>query len=312
MYDVPVLMNVFRRPDLTRRVIGALAQIRPKKVYVAADGPRIGVEGEKEKCDHVRALFENLPWDCEVNTYYREVNAGSRVNESGGISWFFSHEPYGIILEDDCLPHIDFFRYCQELLLHYQDDKRIMHIAGTQVIPDYKSEDSYFFSRIPLGWGWASWSDRWEKYDESMADYPEFRDTNMITRLIDDTNYQRLWTGIFNAVYEKKVDAWDFIWIYYVIKNNGICINPARNLVSNIGFGQDSTYCVDEGHKHANLPIHELGEFMHPHDVKIDHRAVKLIYELVWNTLPYSSLCDFLKMFTRKCLTILSCNRGGQ
>jgi hypothetical protein len=302
MYDVPILMNVFRRPIHTIQVINAIAKVKPKRLYVAADGPRPGVEGESEQCAQVRILFEKLPWDCQVHTFYREQNVGSRLNESGGMSWFFSHEPVGIILEDDCLPHIDFFHYCRELLFRYKNDKRIMHIAGTQVIPNYKLDASYFFSRIPLGWGWASWADRWAHYDESMADYAEFRKSNHIAKLISDPNYQNLWRNIFDAVYEKKVDAWDFIWIYYVIKNNGICINPTKNLISNIGFGKESTYCEDANHKHANLPVFELGELVHPRGIKIDEKAVRLIYEYIWNTLPYK----FFQSNSRKFLYMAS------
>jgi hypothetical protein len=44
---------------------------------------------------------------------------------SGGIERFFEHEEQAIILEDDCLLHPDFFRFCDELLDCYVDDERI-------------------------------------------------------------------------------------------------------------------------------------------------------------------------------------------
>ena len=40
--EIPVLLTVFNRPDKTRAVIEALRQIKPKRLFVSADGPRPG------------------------------------------------------------------------------------------------------------------------------------------------------------------------------------------------------------------------------------------------------------------------------
>src|SRR5260221_14132562 len=49
MLDVPVLLIVYRRPDLAARVLDTIAAARPRRLFVAADGPRSAAE--REGCD---------------------------------------------------------------------------------------------------------------------------------------------------------------------------------------------------------------------------------------------------------------------
>src|ERR1700719_4166589 len=100
----PVLFLAFNRPDSTRQVFDAIRSARPPKLYIAADGPRIDRPGEAKLCSEVRDIAVSVDWPCEVKTLFRENNLGCKAGVSGGITWFFSHEDEGIILEDDVLP----------------------------------------------------------------------------------------------------------------------------------------------------------------------------------------------------------------
>ena len=51
-----------------------------------------------------------------------------------GIDWFFSYEAAGIILEDDCLPTEEFFRYCDVMLDKFKDNNKIYAISGNNFI----------------------------------------------------------------------------------------------------------------------------------------------------------------------------------
>ena len=54
----------------------------------------------------------------------------------------------GIVLEDDCLPHPSFFRFCEELLERYREDERIAMVSGDNFQFGRKRGDrSYYFSR---------------------------------------------------------------------------------------------------------------------------------------------------------------------
>lgn len=108
--NTPILFLVFNRPDTTIRVFETVRQAKPPRLYVAADGPRKDKIGEKEKCEEVRSIIKKVDWSCEVKTLFRDENLGCGRAVSQAITWFFEQEEEGIILEDDILPHPDFFR----------------------------------------------------------------------------------------------------------------------------------------------------------------------------------------------------------
>ena len=126
-FNTPVLFIIFNRPDTTQQVFKAIRQVRPKYLYVAADGPRPDKIREKEKCEVAREIIKQVDWDCEVKTLFRNNNLGCKIGVSSAISWFFDNVEEGIILEDDCVSSISFLPFCSELLEYYRNDKDIHH-----------------------------------------------------------------------------------------------------------------------------------------------------------------------------------------
>ena len=46
----PITIIAFRRPDLTRRVLEAVAEVRPQKLFVFTDGPRPDHPEDESAC----------------------------------------------------------------------------------------------------------------------------------------------------------------------------------------------------------------------------------------------------------------------
>ncbi len=154
----PVALIIFNRPDTTERVFAEIAKARPPKLFIIADGPREDRPGEAERCASARAIVDRVDWNCEVQKNYSDVNLGCGARPATGISWVFDQVEEAIILEDDCIAHPTFFRFCDELLEKYRDDERIMHIAGNNFqFGNQRTSFSYFFSHHNICWGWASW-----------------------------------------------------------------------------------------------------------------------------------------------------------
>jgi hypothetical protein len=173
--QTPVLFVIFNRLDTTNIVFKAIRKAQPKKLYIAADGPRPGNVSDEEKCTSIRKLVINVDWDCELKTLFREENLGCGLGPASAYDWFFEHEEEGIILEDDCLPDPSFFIYCQELLEKYRHDTKIMHITGSNFQKGWQNDEdySYYFSSYPHEWGWATWRRAWKLYDFKVQKYPE-------------------------------------------------------------------------------------------------------------------------------------------
>jgi len=238
----PILFLIFNRPDITEKVFNAIRQAKPSRLYVAADGPRDG-HNENATVEETRRVVKSIDWNCEVKTLFREKNLGCKKAVSGGIDWFFQHEEEGIILEDDCLPNQNFFGFCQELLLKYRYDERIMHISGDNFqFGKQRTKYSYYFSRYSHVWGWASWRRAWKHYDREMDHWPKVLEEDQLKAISSDASFMKYWTKIFSAVRSGEIDTWDYQWNFTCWIQNSLAILPHTNLVSNIGFGVNATH----------------------------------------------------------------------
>src|SRR5688572_27481072 len=109
MLDTPILFIVFNRPDTTEKVFERIRSVQPRKLFIAADGPRLNHATDRTRCAAVKSIVSQIDWPCELHTLFREQNLGCGKAVSSAISWFFEQVEQGIILEDDTLPRKSFF-----------------------------------------------------------------------------------------------------------------------------------------------------------------------------------------------------------
>ncbi len=277
--NIPILFLVFNRPDNTKEVFEAIKQTKPQKLYIAADGPRQNKKGENELVNIVRKIVTQIDWPCELNTLFRDHNLGCKFAVSDAITWFFNQEDYGIILEDDCLPSSTFFRFCEEMLLKYEHNDKIMAISGTNITQNECLNSSYFFSKYALMWGWASWARAWKKYDVEMKSLPDFFNKDGLNKLnLGGKPFIKTWTSLLNRTYREEIDTWDYQWIYCCWLNNGLTIVPSVNLIKNIGFSSDATHTLFYDPIKTNLKIFNLDfPLKHPLIIKPNKSFDKFI-----------------------------------
>lgn len=256
-FSTAVLFLVFNRPDTTKQVFEQIRIAKPPRLYIASDGPRSNKFGEKDTVDSVRNyVLQNVDWECEVKTLFRDVNLGCKYAVSGAISWFFEHEEQGIILEDDCLPSTSFFSYCENMLECYKDDDKVMMISGNNFIDSDKIKQDYYFLTIPHIWGWATWRRAWDLYDVEFFRSNSFNNNNLPQFMISDRSFMRFWRKIF--IFAHNINTWDYQLVFTLFKHGGLCINPKYNLISNIGFGVDATHTSNQNDSSANLHRYEF------------------------------------------------------
>ena len=252
----PVAFLIFNRPELTRKVFATIAQAKPSKLLVVADGPRADVPDDREKCSEARAIIGRIDWDCEVLTNYSPANMGCRARISTGLEWVFTNVEEAIILEDDCVPHPTFFRFCKELLTRYRDDQRVMMISGDNFqMGRNRTPYSYYFSRFFHCWGWATWRRAWRHYDIDMELWPSLRDGSWLLYVLENKAQARTFLKNFEDV-ANGADTWDYQWVFSCMVRNGLSIVPSRNLVTNVGFSEDRTSV--RYHPLGNLPTEEF------------------------------------------------------
>ena len=240
----PILLIAWRRPETIKKVINSMRIVKPRKIYIACDGPNDNPVEKRDVQETRLTIEKSIDWECEKHKLYSKKNNGCQMGVSNALYWFFENEPEGIILEDDCVPNKEFFYYCSELLEKYRSDNRIWCISGSNFQKGIRrGEASYYFSRYNHCWGWASWRNRWEHYDAKMEEWEKLRNTDFLKSIFRNYHQVLYWKKIFdNLIYKNYPDSWAYRWTYTCFKNNGLTILPNRNLVDNIGFGDKATH----------------------------------------------------------------------
>ena len=227
---------------MTRRVFEQIKNIQPEYLYIAADGPRTGNHQDELLCQETRSIVESVDWDCSVKLLFRDENVGCGAGPAGAITWFFEHVDMGIILEDDCVPSLPFFSYCESMLENYRYDEQVWIVSGRVHCPnssEFKKYD-YIFSNHAYTWGWATWKRCWQKFEIDIEQkWHEFYSEGGFTNI-----YFSKVAGLFSNYYYSRLfrnghlknHAWDYQFMFCMSVNRGLGILPAKNLVENIGY----------------------------------------------------------------------------
>lgn len=279
-----VLLLFFNRSDTTKCTLAQIAKVKPPRIYLACDGARNTAEA-KAIAKLRWEIINNITWNCVVYTRFLETNLGCKHAVSSAISWFFSHENQGIILEDDCLPTIGFFRFCDELLERYADNQQIMMISGFSALGFCQAtqkhlESSYYFSKYNHIWGWASWKRAWKHYALEQEDF-----TQEFSRFhFTSAKEKRSWRKIFVSYYAGEIDTWDYPWTFSIWAAKGLCIYPKYNMISNIGFNRDDATHTHGESKFACMATHEITfPLIHPKIIAPNHAIDKKNFTIVFD-----------------------------
>lgn len=288
--NLAVALIFFNRPETLTKVFERVKEVKPSKLFLIQDGAREGNENDVIKINKCREIVGEINWNCEIFRNYSEINLGCGLRPSSGISWVFQHVESAIILEDDCIPDLSFFRFCHEMLERYKDDERVMMVSGTNHLGEYSVNNySYLYSKATAIWGWATWKRSWDKYDYFIQHW----NNDEIKRLLKSgiiPRYEfkikrRAWNQTFKKLSSnERISWWDYQWNFCVYINSGLGIVPKQNLISNIGFGLDSTHFKNQKEKHRleamrTKPIQF--PLIHPPFVMCDHTYDNLVFKII-------------------------------
>ena len=278
MLKTPIVLFVFNRPSFAERIFSTIAIIKPSALFIFADGPRENIKDDLILCEQTRKVFDYINWPCKVERIFSKSNIGCRESIPKGLNYAFSLVEECIILEDDCIPEISFFEFCENLLEKYRNETKIMTIGGHRSDgPNEYDSFSYYFSKYPSIWGWATWKNRWEKYDLRMTEWTELRNTNWLNNILSSSKEVAYWYNFFDKM-QKGLDTWDYALFFYCWLHKGLSIRTKVNMISNIGFGEDATHTKSTDHLSIfPMSTNILFPLIHPVKMEIDPEAEKRI-----------------------------------
>ena len=283
MFNVPILFIIFKRLDTTKQVFSQIRRIQPRHLFIAADGPRDTVDGEAKKCEIVREwVMNNIDWNCDVKTNFREKNLGCKYGFADAHKWFFSFVNAGIVLEDDCYPDISFFPYCEELLEKYKDNPKISHITGRNNITKYKpKKQSYYFTTGASVLGFATWKREVNRYDPDIVFPPEDELAKSLLSFTKDPKESRLFAKWAQETSSPHFNSWDVQWGVAAKLREQYGITPAINMIEHIGWtGEDGTHSSAKMNDFAKVQTMKF-PLVHPSVIEPNYELSKKIAHFI-------------------------------
>lgn len=248
LFNVPVLLEFFNRPDSFSQVFSVIKQVRPSVLFLYQDGIRAG-RGDEAGHRACRDIAENIDWSCTVYRWYQSENQGCDPSGFLAQKWAFSHVDRCIVLEDDCVPALAFFPYCEELLERYKDDERINYICGMNNLGKWKPESaSYFFGRRGSIWGWASWSrvvlDRYDDYRWFSEPY-----LKQLEKIWKPCHGWKQVAKRFRYCASTGKEYFEVLGCERQLRRDALNIIPAENMIKNVG-------CIGGTHSDVELKMY--------------------------------------------------------
>ncbi len=299
MFKVPVLLILYNRIEETHNVFQILRTVQPTQLYVAGDGPKTGSILDRKRVYQTRSVIQP-EWPCQKHTLWEDTHQGKAVMIDKAMRWFFENESEGIILFEDTLPSYDFFPYCEELLCRYRNSEQIYSIGGTYLRHHSrkrygkrmrKGESSYFFSAYASTWGFATWRNKWNGFSLSMDQYSADDFSKIVAPYMKKKKQKIYWTKRFGIIKRYNATYLDYQYNLHIWAHGGLCITPYLNLVTNIGFGQQTKRKIRRLKRNA-YPIMPL---THPNELVQNHKEDKYMFKHIFKRAYLYLFRDWVK-----------------
>ena len=285
MFNTPILLINFNRPGFTAEVLRVVMQQSPAHLYVFQDGARQGRDDDPGKLAEVRQVVQQMTQGTptQVHTFYSDHNLGCGPGPAAALSWYFSQVEQGIVLEDDAVPHPDFFGYAEQLLNRYRDDAEVMAIGSMNVDKQRWGDGSYYFSMMNRNLcAWASWRRAWQHFDIRLFNTSRRTLLQALRRYGCDVLEREYWCDRLDEVHRDGVGgtSWDMQFFMSIWLQHGKGIIPNVNLSSNIGTVVDATHPSGKGNIIDNVPTHPILPLVHPSSTQVVREADRQFHYL--------------------------------
>lgn len=296
-FKTPIAYFIFNRPWITAKSFEVIKKLRPRNLYIIADGPRENFPHDYERCQETRNIVKNIDWECNLKKNYSDKNQGMKNRNISGLNWLFEQEEMSIILEDDNLADLSFFNFASELLEYYKNDENIFQITGVNWQNGIKrNENSYYFSKYNHLWGWATWRRCWKHYDKDIKFWKEWKKSKEWKNTCPDFIERIFWTKMFDEYLSKDLNSWAYPWLLTAFYRKGLTIIPKENLVRNIGFFGGGTHEFAEDNLITNnFSIDKILD--HPKKVINNEAADIYTFDNIFDGKNMRSLTNKIKFF---------------
>ena len=239
----PVVLFVFNRAEQTRKTLLALSEnvlAKETRLVIYSDGPRS--LSDTDSIENVREILFNFE-GCflELTVVECERNYGLCDNIIKGVTDTCKEFGRAIVLEDDIVTTPLFLNYMNDALQYYQGHSHVWQISAYSYSSLTDFSDNKFLLPMSNCWGWATWNDRWEKFERDPI--------KLMSQFSKDDIYKFNLDGCYNYWHQVeanasgKIKTWAIFWYSTIFRNNGLTLYPNKSFVNNIGLDGSGEHC---------------------------------------------------------------------
>jgi len=269
-----IALFVYNRPYHMQKVLEGLKANNISNLYIFSDGSKN--EKDSEEVKEVRNLIKEIEW-CETEVHVSFHNKGLAVSIVDGVNYILNKHDRVIVLEDDCVPSIDFVSFMEKCFDEYENIERVMSVSGFSLpikIPGDYQYDIYFSRRF-CSYGWGTWKRAW-KY---------FRiDETFIHQIEKSRSFRRRVVGagedlipILKKQLKEKIDSWAIFWFLSIIKRDGLCIYSATPRIKNVGFDGSGVHSKSRTTFDVDLSENYNQNLSFPNGIELNVRIIREI-----------------------------------
>lgn len=241
----PIVLFVYNRPWHTQQTIEALKKnslAQESELFIYSDAAKNNTD--KENVDEARSYIKTINGFKKVTIVEHEENKGLSKSIIDGVTTVVSKYGKIIVMEDDLVTSPFFLNFMNDALKHYEKEKQIWHISGWNYpIKTLLTSHKSFLWRTMNCWGWATWTDRWQHFEKNTDKLMDEFTKDDIFRFNLDGEID-FWSQVL-ANKNREIDTWAIYWYATIFKNNGLCLNPQKSFVKNIGLDSSGIHCSE-------------------------------------------------------------------
>ncbi|WP_025144460.1 glycosyltransferase [Pedobacter jeongneungensis] len=236
----PIILFVYNRPENTAILLESLAKnilAKDSTLYIYADGPKEdATPAQLKKVRETRELIKSSNWCGQNIIVESEINIGLAKSIINGVTQLVNEHGRVIVLEDDLKLSPYFLSYMNDSLEKYKDDKQVGQIGACNFFACGNKYPSAFFVPSTDCWGWATWADRWAKYEyDATTLYEQLKKNNLLDQFNLHGNAKM--EDMLLAQINKEINTWDIQWLAVNTLNNWFVLYPNPSASQHIFLG---------------------------------------------------------------------------
>ncbi len=236
----PILVMVYNRIESLKECIESLKLCQESSdsiLYISSDAAYR--DEDISIIDDVRNYIKTIVGFKEVIPIIHQTNKGLLQSYTISKNKIFENYETMIFLEDDIIVAPNFLKFINEGLDFYKLDENIISISGFShsVFFDFNSElkEEVYFTNRWCPWGFGTWKEKINKIPQvSLSELKNNLNDSTFSKNLDNIGID-LYTAFKRKLEQGNELVLDYLFVYYLVKNNFFTVTPYSTKTFNIG-----------------------------------------------------------------------------